>query len=206
MQIKTLPVGHLMANCHIVINEDSLECVIVDPGEESNSIMYYLEQNNLKCKAILLTHGHFDHVGASIPVAEETGAPVYMNKKDIDCNLCLGIDEELLPQDIINYDDGDELEYAGFKFKILGTPGHTDGGVCIICEDVIFTGDTLFKNGAGRTDLSGGSMDNLMASLRKLCALEGDYELYTGHMDNSTLEIERNNNPYCRGAFNVTQG
>ena len=203
MQIKTLPLGHLMANCHIVINEDTLECVIVDPGEESNTIMYFLEQNNLKCKAIMLTHGHFDHVGASIPVSEETGAPVYMNHKDKDCNLCLGIDEELIPEDVINYDDGDELEFAGYKFRVHATPGHTFGGVCLQCEDVIFTGDTLFKNGAGRTDLHGGSMDNLLASLRKLCAIEGDFELYTGHMDNSTLDMERANNPYCRGAENV---
>lgn len=205
MQIKTLPLGHLMANCHIVINEDTLECVIVDPGEESNTIMYFLEQNNLKCKAILLTHGHFDHVGASIPVSEETGAPVYMNKKDMDCNLCLGIEEELIPEDVINYDDGDVLEFAGFTFRVIATPGHTFGGVCLQCEDVIFTGDTLFRNGAGRTDLHGGSMDDLLASLRKLCAIEGDYELYTGHMDNSTLDIERNNNPYCKGAINIKQ-
>ncbi len=200
MLIKTLPLGHLMANCHIVINENTLECAVIDPGEESNTILDCLEINHLRCKGILLTHGHFDHVGASIPLAEETGAPVYMNEKDVDCNLCLGIEERLIPDEFIHYDEGDVVDCAGFQFKVYATPGHTDGGVTLACEDVIFTGDTLFRGGCGRTDLDGGSDENLMASLKKLCELPGNPEVYTGHMDNSTLDRERSVNPYCRTA------
>ena len=203
MLIKTLPLGHLMANCHIVINEDSLECAVIDPGEESNTILDCLEINHLKCRGILLTHGHFDHVGASIPLAEETGAPVYMNRKDVNCNLCLGIEEQLIPQDFIHYDEGDVVDCAGFSFRVHATPGHTDGGVCLECEDVIFTGDTLFRGSCGRTDLDGGSVDNLMASLKKLCEIPGDREVYTGHMDDTTLERERSANPYCRAAMGL---
>lgn len=201
MLIKTLPVGQLETNCYIVTNEDSLESVVIDPGDESNTILDYLESNHLVCKAIFMTHGHFDHIGALCAVAEETGADVYMNERDTKINngiLRRGVE---LPEALKSYDDGEVLEYAGLRFEIIATPGHTPGGVCIKVGEALFTGDTLFKGSCGRVDLPGGDAQEEMRSLKKICSLEGDYEVYPGHMDPSTLQRERSFNYYCREAM-----
>ena len=201
MLIKTLPVGQLETNCYIVTNEDTLESVVIDPGDESNTILDYMESNSMKCKAILMTHGHFDHIGALCAVAEDTGAPCYMNEKDTMINngiLRRGVE---LPENLTSYDDGDVIEAAGMRFEIIATPGHTPGGVCIKVNDVLFTGDTLFKGSCGRVDLPGGDPQEEMRSLKKLCLLEGDFEVYPGHMDSSTLQRERSFNYYCREAM-----
>ena len=201
MLIKTIPVGQLETNCYVVIHEQSLECVVIDPGDESNTILDYIESNHLRCSAILLTHGHYDHVGAVDAVAEETGAPVYMNERD---DYRHAVDSHLpysLKENGKNYDDGDILDVAGLRFHVIATPGHTPGGVTLQCEDALFTGDTLFKGSCGRTDLPGGDMQQELASLRKLCSLPGDFEVYPGHMDPSTLEREREFNYYCRAAM-----
>lgn len=201
MLIKTISVGHLDTNCYIVTNEESLECVVIDPGADGNSIMNYLEDNKLKCVAIMLTHGHFDHTGAVDEVAEQTGATVYMNKADDSRSARTEHLRYCLPDNGKYYSDGDVLELIGLRFEIIGTPGHTPGGVTIRCEDVLFTGDTLFRGSCGRTDLPGGDMDSEIASLRRLCSLEGDFEVYPGHMDSTTLERERTLNYYCRLAM-----
>ena len=201
MLIKTLPVGDLETNCYVVTNENTLESVVIDPGDESNTILDYLEDNHLTCKAIFLTHGHYDHVGAVEAVQEETGAPVYMNAKDDAKNMQSSRFPYTLPENGFTFDDGDHLTVAGIEFSILSTPGHTPGSVCIQAEEVLFTGDTLFRGSCGRTDLPGGDMDEMMASLKKICALEGDYEVYPGHMDCSSLIRERNFNYYCRAAM-----
>lgn len=203
MLIKTLPVGQLEENCYVVTNENTLECVVIDPGDESNYIMDYLEGNKLKCKAIMLTHGHYDHVNAVLPVMEETGATVYMHQLDdkrVTRSLPLTF---ALPQGGKYYKDGDVVETAGLKFEIIGTPGHTPGGVTIKVENALFTGDTLFRGSCGRVDFEGSDPQAEMLSLKKLCALEGDYEVYPGHMDSTTLERERLFNYYCRAAMNM---
>ena len=201
MLIKTIPVGQLEENCYIVTNERTLECVVIDPGDESNTILDYLESNHLTCRAVMITHGHYDHVGAADAVAEETGATVYMNRLD---------DAEVrrdphfpfhLPADGEYYGDGDSIEIASLRFEVIGTPGHTPGGVSLRCGDALFTGDTLFRGSCGRTDLVGGDMEEELRSLRRLCSLEGDYEVYPGHMDSSTLARERLFNYYCRAAM-----
>ena len=200
MLIKTIPVGQLETNCYIVTDEESLRCAVIDPGDESNAILDYLEDNHLRCEAILLTHGHFDHVGAVAAVAEETGATVYMSKKD-DCG---GSDPHLpfrLPAGGEYLDDGDSVEIGSLRFEVLATPGHTPGGLSYRCGEALFTGDTLFRGSCGRTDLPGGDMDEELRSLKKLCALPGDYEVYPGHMDASTLARERALNYYCRLAM-----
>lgn len=203
MLIKTLPVGQLETNCYVVTNESTLECVVIDPGDESNTILDYIESNHLKCTAIMMTHGHYDHTGAADAVAEETGATVYMNSRD-DARV---IESRQLPYRLpdngINYDDGDIIDTAGLRFEIIATPGHTPGGVTIKCEDCLFTGDTLFRGSLGRTDLDGGDMDKELASLKKLCSLEGDYEVYPGHMGSTTLQRERSFNYYCRMAMSM---
>ena len=201
MLIKTLPVGDLETNCYVVTNEKTLECVVIDPGDESNTILDYLESNHLTCKAIFLTHGHYDHVGAVEAVQEETGATVYMNAKDDAKNMHSFHFPFTLPENGRIYDDGDVVSAAGIDFSILSTPGHTPGSVVIRAEDALFTGDTLFRGSCGRTDLDGGSMEEMLQSLRKICSLEGDYEVYPGHMDCSSLIRERSFNYYCRAAM-----
>ncbi len=201
MLIKTLPVGQLETNCYVVINEATLACVVIDPGDESNRILDYLEDNHLTCEAIFLTHGHWDHVGAVEALMEETGAPVYICPRDDAHTTGDRHYSYLLPEGGRYYDDGDVLRFAGLSFEILSTPGHTAGGVSIICENALFTGDTLFRGSCGRTDLPGGDMDEELRSLKRLCDLPGDYEVYPGHMDSSSLERERNFNYYCREAI-----
>ena len=201
MLVKTLPVGQLETNCYVVTNEKTLECVVIDPGDESNTILYYIEENRLTCRAIMLTHGHFDHTGAVEAVREETGAAVYMNTRD-DCRSISGLPfRYALPEGGYCYDDGDIIVEAGLNFEIIATPGHTPGGVTIKCEDALFTGDTLFRGSCGRTDLDGGDLDEEMRSIKKICSLEGEYEIFPGHMDSSTLDREKCFNYYCRTAM-----
>ena len=201
MLIKTIPVGQLEENCYIVTNEATLESVVIDPGDEANTILDYLESNKLKCTAIMLTHGHFDHVGAVDAVAEETGATVYMNELDDAKRHQNNHSSYTLRDGGIYYSDGDVIDAAGLSFHIIATPGHTPGGVTIQVEDCLFTGDTLFKGSCGRTDLDGGDINQELASLRRICSLPGDYEVYPGHMDSTTLERERMFNYYCRSAM-----
>ena len=201
MLIKTLPVGHLETNCYVVTNETTLECVVIDPGDESNTILDYLEDNHLTCRAIFLTHGHFDHTGACETVAEETAAPVYMNPADDASRRKSSHFPYSLPENGIPFTDGSTVEAAGMKFEILFTPGHTPGGVTIQSDGVLFTGDTLFRGSCGRTDLDGGDPAQLEESLRKICAFVGSYEVYPGHMDSTSLVREKNFNYYCRKAM-----
>lgn len=201
MNIKTIPVGQLETNCYVVVNEETLACVVIDPGDESNAIMDYIESNRLRCEAIMLTHGHFDHVGAVNEILEQTGCALYINPRDEGYEVGKSGMKFKMPEGGKYYDDGDIIVEAGLEFKVLATPGHTPGSVCLICGDALFTGDTLFKGSCGRTDLPGGSMREEMRSLKKICELEGDYEVYPGHMDSSSLERERRFNHYCREAM-----
>ena len=203
MLIKSIPVGQIEANCYIVTNEKSLECVVIDPGDESNTILDYLEDNRLKCQAILLTHGHFDHTGAALAVSEETVAPIYINEKDCSPKGKYELMRFSLPENGRYLSDGDVLELAGMRFEIMETPGHTPGGVTIRCGEALFTGDTLFKGSCGRVDFEGGSLEEELLSIKRICALPGDYEVYPGHMDSSTLEQERCFNYYCRQAMSM---
>ena len=200
MLIKTLPVGQLETNCYVVTDETTLGCAVIDPGDESNTILDYLEENRLRCRAILLTHGHYDHVGAVETVAAETGATVYMNRRD-DLG---GRDPRMpftLPEGGVYYDEGDVVTVDGLRFEVFATPGLSPGGVSLRCGEALFTGDTLFRGSCGRTDLPGGDMDEELRSLKKLCKLPGDYEVYPGHMDASSLDRERAFNYYCRLAM-----
>lgn len=201
MLIKTIPVGHLETNCYIVTDEATLDCAVIDPGDESNAILDYLEDNHLHCRAILLTHGHYDHVGAVEGVMEETGATVWMHEED-DARVRRNPHFPFaLPAGGKYYKDGDVVEVGALRFEVFATPGHTPGGVTLRCGEALFTGDTLFKGSCGRADLPGGDMEEELRSLKKICALPGEYEVYPGHMDPSTLERERMFNYYCRAAM-----
>ncbi len=198
MLIKAIPVGHLETNCYVVTDEASLLCVVIDPGDESNTILDYLEEHKLSCRAVLLTHGHFDHTGAVRAMLEETGAQLYMHRGD--CGEG-GPSKFNAPEGTIFLSDGDVIEVGALRFEVLTTPGHTPGGVSYRCGDALFTGDTLFAGSCGRTDLPGGDMNLELKSLRRLGELPGDYEVYPGHMESTTLDSERRFNPYMRAAL-----
>ncbi|MBE6968452.1 MAG: MBL fold metallo-hydrolase [Ruminococcaceae bacterium] len=198
MLIKTLVVGHLGTNCYVVTDEDSLLCAVIDPGDESGTILDYMEDNHLQCKAIMLTHGHFDHTGAVRALMEETGAPLHMHLAD--CGS--GHHRFDAPDGTYFYDDGDCVNVGALEFHVIATPGHTPGGVTLQCGDALFTGDTLFRDSCGRTDLPGGDMPTQLRSLKRLAQIEGEFDVYPGHMEPSTLDRERRFNYYMVAAMN----
>ena len=201
MLIKTLPVGQLETNCYVVTDENALVCAVIDPGDESNTILDYIEDNKLSCKAILITHAHFDHVSAVNAMLEATGAELYMCEKDLELAKTGASGRFTPPENTHFYKDGDEVKVAGLTFKVMETPGHTPGGVTLICGDALFTGDTLFRGSCGRMDLPGGDIRAELRSLKRIASLEGDYEVYPGHAESSMLSIEREHNPYVRHAL-----
>lgn len=125
MLIKTLPVGQLETNCYVVTDEDSLDCAVIDPGDESGTILDYLEDNKLHCRAVLLTHAHFDHVGAANALLEATGARLYMCEKELELVKGGASGRFTVPEDVKYYRDGDTVEVGGLRFEVMETPGHT---------------------------------------------------------------------------------
>lgn len=200
MLIKCFTLGHVQTNCYIVTDENTLECAVIDPGAEENTIMRYLEENNLKCRYILLTHGHFDHTGAVEEVAKQTGAVVCMSHKDVRKNITQMGFKYAPPKGSVYFNEGDTFTVASLVFEVVETPGHSEGSVAFRCGDALFTGDTLFKDSCGRTDFPGCSGADMMKSLKKLYELIGDYEVYPGHMEATSLERERRSNYFMRQA------
>lgn len=202
MLIKTLEVGHLQENCYVVTDEKSGMCAVIDPGDESTTIMDYIEDNKLTVKAIMLTHGHFDHTGAVETIAEETGAPVYIHRNDVSFdNKPEELQYKFRNSDDLNfYKEQDDITVGGLKFYVIETPGHSSGSVTLLCENALFTGDTLFRGSCGRTDLPSGDMHQLLRSLKRLSDFPGDFEVYPGHDWATTLNHERNFNYYVKYA------
>ena len=195
LNIHTLTLGAYQTNCYIIWAEGSDACAIIDPGYEPDTILTQAGKLGKKVSAILLTHGHFDHVGAVRDIAAETGCKVYLCDKDLSMppQMTAG------PLYYTNtYAEGDFVEAAGLTFKVLHTPGHTPGSVCLMCEHVIFSGDTLFWGSCGRTDLPGGNWGVIQKSLKRLASLSGDYDVYPGHGDATRLSFERKMNPYLQ--------
>ncbi|MDY3781216.1 MAG: MBL fold metallo-hydrolase [Candidatus Faecousia sp.] len=193
LHIHVLPLGDYQTNCYILHNDGSSDCVVLDPGYEPEIILSYLAEKKLNLTAIALTHCHFDHVGAVKELAAQTDCRVYLNQKDL-----------ALPPMLTNgplyytdtYKDGDTVPLAGIPFRVLETPGHTPGSVCLMTGAHLFSGDTLFAGSCGRTDLPGGDSRAMRDSLRKLATLEGDYDVYPGHGSATTLAREKQTNPY----------
>ena len=202
MQISVLPLGPLGANCYVVADEAAKLCAVIDPGGEGEQVATAIANLGLTVQAILLTHGHFDHVGGVQALRDATGAPVYMDKKDASLPPQLSGDQ---PTDFHDLAVEQPKPVGAITFEVLETPGHSEGSVCFLCreegaDDVLFTGDTLFQGSMGRTDFPGGSMGEMMESLKKLSDLPGDYRVYPGHGGETTLDQERHYNPYLREA------
>lgn len=201
MLIKTMALGHLQANCYIVTDEETLECAVIDPGGESNTLLDYLEENSLKCRSILLTHGHFDHTGAVAAVQKHTGADICMSAKDTaKTPIEMAFKFKVPPCGATYLSEGDRVTVGSLVFEVIATPGHSEGGLTFRCGDALFTGDTLFRDSCGRTDFPGCSGRAMMSSLKKLYELEGDFEIYPGHMEPTTLERERRHNLFMQEA------
>ena len=195
LNIKTLPLGAYQTNCYLVWDEASPSCVVIDPGYEANTVLRTAEALGKEITAIFLTHGHFDHVGAVKDLASETDCPVYL------CGEDLSMPPQMTAGPLYytnTYAEGDFVDAAGLSFKVLHTPGHTPGSVCLQCENAIFSGDTLFWGSCGRTDLPGGNWATILKSLQRLASLPGDFDVYPGHGDATTLAFERKYNPYMR--------
>jgi len=195
LNVHTLTLGAYETNCYILWAEGQNDCAVIDPGYEHERILSFLKEQGLELSAILLTHGHFDHVGAVRKLFAQADCDIYLCPADCD------MPERMTAGPLcytISYQEGDVLEIAGLSIQVLHTPGHTPGSVCLLCENALFAGDTLFAGSCGRTDLPGGSWEQLTASLARLKALEGNYTVYPGHGEATTLHAERLYNPYLR--------
>ena len=195
LKIRTLALGNYQTNCYILQEENANTCIIIDPGFQAEDLLRELERLNLTLEAILLTHGHFDHVGAVKTLVAETDCRVYLHPEDLSL-------PEMFTAGPLYYTDtytaGTDLSLAGLSFRVLHTPGHTPGSVCRICEKHIFSGDTLFAGSCGRTDLPGGDWTAIRKSLLMLQQLEGEFAVHPGHGESTTLALEKQYNPYMQ--------
>lgn len=205
MRIKKFVIGMIGTNCYVVSNENTKECFIVDPAVSDKNVISYIETEGLSLKAILLTHGHFDHIMGIDGVREKFKVPVYASEKeqeilqDARLNLSAAYGGGYTFSDATYVRDGEELEIAGMKIKVIETPGHTAGGCCyyIAEEEVLFSGDSLFCASIGRTDFPTGSSSQLVRAVRdKLIVLPEDTMVYPGHMEETTIGYERKHNPF----------
>ena len=202
MQVKVLQVGPIGTNCYLLEDEKAHVAAVIDPGDEAGRILQVIKDDGVDVKYILLTHGHYDHTTA-VPELHQAlpQAEIYIHKADAN-----GAGSRLFPlagqiPDLKFYDEGDALTLGELTIQVLHTPGHSKGSVTLKVGAVLFCGDTLFAGSCGRTDLAGGSYAEIMASLKKLGQLPGDYHVCPGHDVTSTLERERRSNPFLREAM-----
>ena len=206
MKIETMVLGDVRTNCYLLINEETKEALVVDPADRADVIVRKLIDEGLTLKAILLTHGHGDHILAVGDLKKQFGVKVYAAKaeeallSDAAQNLSkalFGIAVTVKPDILL--EDGQEFEAAGIRLRMLHTPGHTPGGCCYYQaeEKILFSGDTLFCGSIGRTDFPGGSLSELVRSVKeKLLVLPEDVKVYPGHEEITTIGHEKKYNPY----------
>jgi glyoxylase-like metal-dependent hydrolase (beta-lactamase superfamily II) len=204
MFIQRFVVGPVMTNCYLLGDEATKEAAFIDPGESGPQLAAQAAKGSWHVSAILLTHGHFDHIAGIESLLSALGeeVPVYIHRSDYPeapASFGRGISLEGMPN-VHFYDEGDTVQVGGLTVEVLATPGHTRGGVTLKVGDALFTGDTLFAGSMGRTDFATSDEAAMFASLRKLSALEGDFRVFPGHEGESTLDRERQRNPYIRYA------
>ena len=191
MTITTVPLGLYQTNCYILAEGD--RCLVIDPGDEAEKLLALLQQHSLTVEAVLLTHGHFDHVGAVKTLAAETDCRVFLHEEELTLPAAMTAGK-LYYTDL--YKEGDRLTLAGMSFEVLHTPGHTPGSVCLRFDQHLFSGDTLFAGSCGRTDFPGSSPAAMVRSLSRLSKLEDDLKVYPGHGEDTTIGEEKRYNPY----------
>ena len=192
MNIQKLTLGLYQTNTYILSNDT--EAVVIVPGYEPDIILDALEGKELK--AILLTHGHFDHVGAVKELVAETGCKVYIHAADLSLPPMITAGQLYYTH---TYAEGDTISpIEGAELHVLHTPGHTPGSVCLLLGDQMFSGDTLFEGSCGRMDLPGGDQLQMHQSLNRLVSLQADYHIHPGHGGSTTLAAEKRYNPYMR--------
>ena len=194
MNVKKLALGAYQTNCYLLFEGD--KAVVIDPGYEADTILRALETLGMSLEAILLTHGHFDHVGAVKELVSETDCAVYIHPAELNLPPMITAGQLYYTH---TYVEGDTISpVSGMELKVLHTPGHTPGSVCLIWKDQMFSGDTLFQGSCGRVDLPGGDPRVMMESLRRLASLEAEYHVHPGHGSSTTLSAEKRYNPYLR--------
>jgi hydroxyacylglutathione hydrolase len=207
MFVETIPVGALQVNCYILGCETTRQAIVVDPGDEAEAILAMLGQHGLTLKRILATHGHFDHLLACRELQERTGAPFYLHPADRPlvatlrrtCMAWLGYDPGPTPDITGDLTPSEIIRAGDIALEVRHTPGHSPGSVTLVDHVVrrAFTGDALFAGSIGRTDLPGGDMRTLLASIRaQILSLPDDYAVHSGHGENSTVGDERRGNPF----------
>lgn len=204
MKIHCMPLGALEANCYIVSDEASDKAFVTDPGDEADKIIKYIDNAGLKLNYIILTHAHADHIGALDELKRKYNAEIVIGKSDAASlnngvwNLCnqFGIPSPKAPADI-SVSDGDTLPFADAEIRFIHTPGHTKGSMCILLDNCLFSGDTLFRQSIGRTDFIGGSYEAIISSVKnKIFALDEKITVYPGHGEATSILYEKENNPF----------
>lgn len=206
MILETLVVGSLGVNCYIIGDDKTRDAIVIDPGGNANDILAAIEKHQLKVIAIVNTHAHFDHVGALHSIRAETGAPFVLHEDEVPmlraaqssaAMFGLAIPQQMPPERLVR--DGDRIEVGAVVLKVLHTPGHTPGGICLLNENHVFVGDTLFQGSIGRTDFPGGDYATLMRSIRdKLMPLPDETVVHPGHGAATTIGEEKTLNPFLR--------
>ena len=206
MIIKELTVGPIMANCFILGCEEKKEAAVIDPGDETDRILDTLQEFNLSTKYIINTHGHFDHVGGNRKLKEVTGADILIHPQDVPMLSKLsasaaawGLFAEDSPAPDLTIEEGDTVIVGTITLSVIHTPGHTQGGISLLSDGILFVGDTLFAGSIGRTDFPGGDYDTLIASIQnKLFPLGDDVRVLSGHGPETTIAREKHkrNNPF----------
>ena len=202
-QIKSITLGELGNNCDLITDQASGLSALVDCTDDSKEMRDFI--GSAKLEYILLTHGHFDHIGGVAAISRDYGAKVVISAQDASMlssgkaslSAFFGIKQDKITPDL-TVSEGSSLMLGETQIKVLATPGHTKGGVCYLLKDCIFTGDTLFFCSCGRTDFPGGSSKEIMQSLKRLATLEDSLKVYPGHDRTSTIAFEKANNPFMR--------
>ncbi len=201
MIIERLVVGPLQGNTYILGDEATKEAIVIDPGDEPDRILEVIKDKSLKIIIIICTHAHFDHVGAIGDIKKETGAKILMHKDDMESYSLAknqaafwGFDVDDLPHPDGFIDEGDDIKAGELNFKVIHTPGHSKGGVCLFGEGIVVTGDTIFQGSVGRTDLPGGSIQELRKSFKRLLDLPEGTKVLSGHGPETTIGREKKEN------------